>query len=76
METRIRKILSSVLDVSEEKLDKNSSAMTIESWDSLNHMKLVVALEEELNVKFTDQEILEMQSLALIEYTVKEALKR
>ena len=76
METRIRKILSSVLDVSEEKLDKNSSAMTIESWDSLNHMKLVVALEEELNVTFTDQEILEMQSLALIEYAVKEALKR
>ena len=39
----------------------------LEVWDSLNHMKLVTALEEEFGVAFSDEEVLEAISLPLIE---------
>ena len=39
----------------------------LEFWDSLAHMKLVTALEEEFGVAFSDDEVLEAISLPLIE---------
>jgi len=36
------------------------------NWDSLRHMNLVLALEEEFSVSFTDEEITDMLSLDLI----------
>jgi acyl carrier protein len=44
----------------------------VEQWDSLRHMNLVVALEEEFRVRFTDQQIDELLSLRLILLTLKE----
>ena len=66
MENRIREIMSDVLGVPKENLNDTSSTMTMENWDSLNHMKLVMALEEEFGVQFTDEEILQMQDVVSI----------
>lgn len=38
-------------------LTYETSARYLEDWDSFNHIYLVVATEEEFNVKFTAQEI-------------------
>ena len=35
-----------------EEINEESSPDTIESWDSLRHMNIVIALEEEFNVQF------------------------
>jgi acyl carrier protein len=32
-------------------------AADVENWDSLNHVKLVVAIEESFSVKFSNREI-------------------
>jgi acyl carrier protein len=39
-----------------------ASADTIESWDSVKHMSLVLALEEEFQVSFADEKIVELLS--------------
>ena len=67
VEDRIKSIMSAVFEIPEEQIKDNSSPDTIESWDSLKHMNLIVALEEEFEVEFTDDEILEMMNYALIE---------
>ena len=46
--------------------------MHIGTWDSLNHMNLIVALEEEFDVTFDEEEINEMISLELIELILKQ----
>jgi acyl carrier protein len=56
-------------DVNEE-----SSPDTIEKWDSLKHMNLVLALEEEFNVSFLDFEIIELLNVQIIVETLKEKL--
>jgi len=67
----IMKIVSRVMEVPVEKLDKNSSMDTVEKWDSLRHMNLVLALEEEFDISFTDEEIVEMLSVEIIIETMR-----
>ena len=66
LEDRIKNIMSAVFEITEEHIKDNSSSDTIESWDSLKHMNLIIALEEEFEVEFTDNEIFETMNYTLI----------
>jgi acyl carrier protein len=66
IEVRIKNVMSAVFDIPVDQIKDNSSADTIESWDSLKHMNLVVALEEEFEIEFKDDEIIEMMNYPLI----------
>ena len=55
-----------------EQLNEDSSPDTVENWDSLKHMNLILALEEEFNITFSDEEIVEMLSVKIIVKTLKE----
>ena len=72
MENKIREIMCQVFNVPEVSIDSLSSPDTIESWDSLRHMNLVTALEEEFNVRLTYEQISEMLNFSLILEVLKE----
>ena len=74
VEERIRNVMSAVFDMPVDEIDEYSSPDNIESWDSINHMKIVIALEEEFNVQFTDDEITELINMKLIIATLLEKL--
>ena len=63
---RIKNVMSAVFEIPEEQIKNDSSPDTIESWDSLKHMNLIIALEEEFEVEFTDNEIFELMNYTLI----------
>jgi len=67
MEDRIKTVMSAVLNVSADQIDTNTSPDNIETWDSLRHMNLIVALEEEFEIEFNDEDIVEMLNYVLIE---------
>ena len=71
---RIKNVMSAVFGISNEEINDESSPDTIESWDSLKHMNLVVALEEEFNVEFTDNNIIELINMKLIMAVLLEKL--
>ena len=71
---RVIDVMSAVLEIPNEEINDKSSPDTIESWDSLKHMNLVVALEEEFNVLFTDDNIIELISMELIMAVLLEKL--
>ncbi len=60
------------MDVPVEHITEDSSPDTVEKWDSLKHMNLILALEEEFDVQFSDDEVVEMLSVELILLTLKE----
>jgi len=66
MENRIKKVMSAVFEISVEEINEKSSPDTIESWDSLKHMNLVVALEEEFGIVYEDNELVELLNYSLI----------
>lgn len=61
LETRIKEVMAEVLEIDPMRIDDNYSREETSTWDSLNHLRLITALEEALGVKFTMQEVEEMQ---------------
>ena len=71
MEDRVKKVMSDVLNIDIESINNESSPDNIENWDSLKHMNLVIALEEEFKVEFDDEEIADSMNYALILNIIK-----
>jgi len=72
-EERVFEIMGRVLGLPRESINADSSPDTLAGWDSLAHMNLVLALEEELGVQFTEAQIVEMLNAKLIVLAVEEA---
>ena len=72
LEQKLIKVLSRLFNVSPDLITEDASPDTIENWDSLRHMKLVLALEEEFEVEFTDDQVVEMLSYKLIKFVLNE----
>ena len=66
MRDRVFAIVSRVMGVPVEQVTEESSPETMTQWDSLRHMNLLLSLEEELDIRFTDQEMSEMMGLRKI----------
>jgi acyl carrier protein len=66
MKERVFQTVGRVLGMSPQDINEQSSPETVANWDSLKHMNLVLALEEEFGVTFTDDEIMSMLSVELI----------
>lgn len=71
IQNKTRYIMSTVFEVPVEQINEDTSPDNMEDWDSIRHMNLVVALEEEFNVEFNDIEIIEMLNMALIVEIIK-----
>ena len=63
---RVRRIFSDVFQVPLEQIHPESSPDTIPNWDSLQHLNLVLALEEEFRVQFSPEEIEQLLSVELV----------
>ena len=75
MEDKINEVISNIFGTPLNEINSQSSPDTIENWESINHIKLITALEEEFDVEFTDEEILEMQNVKLIKYFLSHKIK-
>jgi len=75
LETRIKKVLSQMFTIPIESINDNTSYDNVPKWDSLAHMNLVIALEEEFAIKFNHIQMMEMLSYPLIVLTMKEILQ-
>ncbi len=69
---RIRQVMAAVFEMDPTEIDDEASPGRIEHWDSLRHMNLVLALEEEFDVRFPDDQVEELVSFRLIELSLKE----
>lgn len=74
MENKIKQIIADVFSVEVNEINENTSPESIDNWDSLGHMNLVTALEEELEISFDNDEIIEMMNFKLIMLIVSEKL--
>lgn len=75
MEEKLKRIMASVFEVSENDISEDSSPDTLDKWDSLRQLNLVSALEEEFEVEFDDEEISEMISYKLVRLILSEKLQ-
>jgi len=68
-------IVSSLLNLPCDQLNRESSRETTEQWDSLKHMYLVMALEEEFGIEFDDSEVSDLCSAGALLDSIDGKLK-
>jgi len=73
-EKALREVLATVLDVDAESVGAGTDMDTVESWDSLRHMTLVLALEDEFGVQIADEDAGTITSYPLIKLVLGELL--
>jgi acyl carrier protein len=76
LDARLRAVMAAVLKVPAGEIGEASSMDTIASWDSLQHMNLVLALEEEFGITVPDEDAANITSFRLIRAVVQECLAR
>ena len=60
---RVREIMADVFDDDDLVVTTNTTAADVEDWDSLSHIRLIVAIERAFGIKFSNAEIEAMQSV-------------
>lgn len=75
METKIKEIMSVVFQTNIENIENDASAKTIENWDSLNHMRLIIALEQEFSLEFNESIIADLLSYEIIKKRIMEMIE-
>ena len=71
MPNKLYSIISKVMDVPESEINDQTSPENIESWDSFHGLVLVDELENNFNVKFTIEEVSDVQNVGDIKRHIK-----
>ena len=63
---RVREALARVLKADPKTIADNASQMELSEWDSVRHMNVVLALENDFGIEFEDAELQTLTSLPLL----------
>jgi len=63
---QVRQLVSDIFAVPMELVEEDSSPETIGAWDSMQHLNLVLAVEEKFNVRFSPEEMEQMRGVRQI----------
>lgn len=67
MNQKLRMIMAEVLEVDPELITSQTSVKNQPKWDSLRQMNLIFAIEDGFGVRFSDDELPNLTSVAAIE---------
>jgi acyl carrier protein len=76
MTDKIKSIFADIFDVNIESINEHFSSETVESWDSINKLRMITALEEAFDVQFTMDEIGQMEDLHKVVAAVQSHLAK
>ena len=74
MEDKIKEILATILEIDQSDVNNDTNPDTVSSWDSLRHMKLVFAIEDEYDVQFSDDQIIQLTDVGKIINCIKDLI--
>lgn len=60
---KFRSIISTILGIPEDRVTDDLAPDTVDTWDSLNHINLISALEQEFGLTLVTDNLAETQSI-------------
>jgi acyl carrier protein len=75
-EEALKQVLSAVLGIPAESIGEATSMDTVEGWDSIKHMNLVLALEDEFGISIPDEDAANITSYPLIRLVLGDLVAR
>jgi acyl carrier protein len=71
----LKRVMAAVLEIRADTIGEDTSMDTVDTWDSIRHLNLVLAIEEEFGVCIPDEDAADITSYALIRLVLAEQLK-
>ena len=71
LRSKIAEVMAVVFNIPIAELPGNCSYGVFDRWDSITHMNLIVALEDEFNIIFSDDEVIDLLDIDLICEVIK-----
>jgi acyl carrier protein len=68
----VEDLVAGVFGVERRDIDERSSPETIEGWDSMGHLNLVLALEHSFKVSIAAADVIEMANVKKIKEILRE----
>ena len=62
MEEQLKLLFANTLNIETSKITNDLKMGDVSNWDSLGHLNLITAIEEEFNIFFSNDEIVELNS--------------
>ncbi len=75
MEQKVKVVMANVFKIDINEINEETSADNIDQWTSLEHVDLLVNLQKEFDIEFTDSQIVEMLSYKSVVQNVSTAIK-
>ena len=75
VDSQVREVMAGVLDVEAGEIVDGFRRDDASAWDSMNHLRLISALEEAFGIRFTMKEVGEMESFGDVRQRVAERLQ-
>mgnify|MGYP001142743029 CR=1 FL=1 len=70
MQERLRELIAAVLDLPPQEITPGMQRGEVAGWDSMSHLRLITAIEEEFGVRFTMDEIADLQTPAQLQQAI------
>jgi acyl carrier protein len=70
-EEKLKQVMADVFGVPAGSIDDSASIDTIERWDSTGHLNLVLALEEQFNIRFNEEQMAEATNHPAVRKTLE-----
>ena len=69
---KLKQVLADVFKIDFQTINDETSVDNVEKWDSLNHLNLVLALEEAFDISFTEEQTIEILNYPLIKMVLQD----
>ena len=63
---QVRSVASDIFGIPADRISAESSPETIENWDSMQHLNLVLAIEEKFGVQLDPEDIEKMKDIGAV----------
>jgi acyl carrier protein len=71
----LRKIIADTLGLDSDSVDPSLSRESADAWDSLNHLRLITAVEEAFGIQFGMSEIQDINTAGELDESLKAHLE-
>jgi acyl carrier protein len=61
-ELSLKQVLAEIFELDPSTIDGTTSIDNVELWDSLQHISMIVSVEQEFGVRFSEEEMAELLS--------------
>ena len=73
-EDKLRGVVASMLELDPAAVGPTTSTDTVDQWDSVRHMNLIIALESAFGITIPDEDVAALTSYPIIKAVVEEQL--